>query len=73
MKPSSSPIRCPTCGARAMRRVQRDVETRVGKRTVVVKDVEVEECERCNERLYDLQALHRIADAKRGSWRRRAA
>jgi YgiT-type zinc finger domain-containing protein len=72
MKPRTAASRCPTCGARAMRPTERDVEVRVGKRVVVVRGVSIEECSACGERLYDLAALHRIGDAKRAA-RRHAA
>lgn len=56
-----------------MSRVARDVTARAGKRTVIVRAVEVEECVKCGERLFDLAALRRIADEKRNARRRRAA
>jgi YgiT-type zinc finger domain-containing protein len=56
-----------------MRRVVREVETRVGLRRMVVPDIEVEECGRCGERLYDLAALRKIRDARGPARRRRAA
>ena len=57
-------IRCPTCGAAAVRRVSRDVVARAGRRSITVASVELDECERCVERLYDLAALQRIAAAR---------
>jgi YgiT-type zinc finger domain-containing protein len=59
-----SDIRCPTCGQPDLRRVFRDVTTRAAGRVLVVHDVEVDECENCGERLYDLPALRRIRDAR---------
>jgi YgiT-type zinc finger domain-containing protein len=61
---SRTSIRCPTCGAAGMARVVRDVKTLRGRRPVIVKGVEVEECRRCGERLYDLTALRKLAAAR---------
>jgi YgiT-type zinc finger domain-containing protein len=66
-------IRCPTCGAPGMRRVARDVTTRAGRRAVIVRGVEVEECQRCGERLYDLAALHALRESRRAVKPRRPA
>lgn len=65
--------RCPTCGRAAMRHVTRDVATHRAGRVVLVKGVEVEECGHCGERLYDLVALRRLAEARRSHPRRRPA
>jgi len=73
MKATTGAIQCPTCGARAMRRVERDVTVRAGKRTIVVHAIAIEECSKCGERMYDLAAFRRIEDAKRNTRRRRAA
>jgi YgiT-type zinc finger domain-containing protein len=56
-----------------MRRVVRDVSTRAGRRAVVAKGVEVEECPRCGERLYDLAALRAVRESRRAAKRRRPA
>jgi YgiT-type zinc finger domain-containing protein len=61
---SSPAIRCPTCGRPGLRRVKRDLATKVGTRSLTVHDVEVEECPHCGERLYDLAALRRIRAAR---------
>jgi YgiT-type zinc finger domain-containing protein len=58
-------ILCPTCGRGRMERVSREINTRVGRKTITVSDVEVEECPKCSERLYDLAALRRIRQARR--------
>jgi len=71
MKTANS--RCPTCGRTAMHRVVRDVTTRRTGKAIVVKDVEVEECAHCGERLYDLTALRRLGDAQRRRSGRRPA
>jgi len=62
-------IRCPTCGAAKMRRVRRSVETRSGKRCVVVPDIDVDECPKCGERLFDLEALDKIRESRTRSSR----
>ena len=66
-------IRCPSCGAPGMRRVKCAVTTQRGRRSTVVKDVEVDECARCGERLYDLVALRRLAEKRPRSARPPAA
>jgi YgiT-type zinc finger domain-containing protein len=66
-------IRCPTCGRPGVRRVTRDVATRIGATELVVRGVEVDECPSCGERLYDLAALRRIRAARRPPRRSRAA
>jgi YgiT-type zinc finger domain-containing protein len=71
MRKSAS--RCPTCGKAAMKPVARDVTTQRGGKSVVVKNVAVEECSQCGERLYDLAALRRLAEASRTRSRRRPA
>lgn len=65
--------RCPTCGRLAMRKVVRSVETTAGGKRMVVPNIEVEECARCGERLYDLAALRKIRDARGPARRTRAA
>jgi YgiT-type zinc finger domain-containing protein len=57
-------ILCPTCGRNRMERVSREITTRVGRRAITVSDVEVDECPKCGERLYDLAALRRIRQAR---------
>lgn len=57
-------ILCPTCGVGRMLRVVREVTTTVGRKTISVPDVEVDECPKCGERLYDLQALQRIRQVR---------
>lgn len=64
---------CPTCHKATMVRVTRDVRSRHGRRVLLVTDVDVDECPRCGERLYDLAALRRIRDARRGAGLRSAA
>jgi len=70
MKPG---IKCPSCGLGRMQRVRRSVTSKFGKRCVVVPNVEVDECPRCGERLYDLAALAKIRKARGASSRIRAA
>ena len=73
MKGGKVGIRCPTCGRAAMVRRTRDVEARAGRKVIVVRGIEVEECSRCGERLYDLTALRRIREARQKGRRGRAA
>jgi YgiT-type zinc finger domain-containing protein len=56
-----------------MIRVARDVRTGKGRRSVLVRDVDVDECPRCGERLYDLPALRKIREARRAAGLRSAA
>jgi YgiT-type zinc finger domain-containing protein len=42
---------CPTCGRSIMKPVTRDIRTRRAGKAVVVKDVAIEECTHCGERL----------------------
>ena len=56
--------RCPRCGRLSMKKVLRAIETKAGRKRMVVPDIEVEECQRCGERLYDLAALRKIRDAR---------
>jgi len=51
---------CPTCGARALKRVQRTVRRTHRGRAYVVPDLEFYECAKCRERVYDREALRRI-------------
>lgn len=57
-------ILCPTCGRGRMERVSREITTRMGRKTIIVSDVEVDECPKCSERLYDMAALRRIRQAR---------
>ena len=66
-------IQCPSCGRKAMRRVTRDVTTRIGGRAITVAGVELQECSGCGERLYDLPALHQVNDARKAARRKRVA
>ena len=73
MKRLSIAVRCPTCGKGTLKRVVRDVETSVGRRRLVVRDVELEECPKCGERVYDLTALRKLRAVRRQARGRRAA
>ncbi len=65
--------KCPTCGHEPMSKVKRNVKTMAGGRAVIVKGVEMEECRRCGERLYDLAALGLIRRARERARGTRAA
>ena len=64
MSKTAKGILCPTCGEARMKRVTQDVETKVGRRKVVVRNVAVDRCPECGERLYDLAALRQIRAAR---------
>ena len=64
MTQSVSRVRCPSCGKLAMKLVTRTIRTKIGRRSISVPDVEVEECANCGERLYDLAALRTIRRAR---------
>jgi YgiT-type zinc finger domain-containing protein len=72
-KTKATDIRCPTCGHRPMTRVVRDVETKSEGVAVVVRKVQVDECPKCGERLYDLEALRRVREAREKRGRPTAA
>jgi YgiT-type zinc finger domain-containing protein len=73
MKQTESRNRCPSCGKLAMKLVSRTIDTKVGRRTISVPDIEVEECANCGERLYDLAALQAIRRAREPTRRGSAA
>ena len=73
MTQPSSRVRCPSCGKLAMQRVSRSIRTKVGKRSISVPNVEIEECAHCGERLYDLRALSIIRRAREPARRGSAA
>ena len=66
-------IACPTCGRTTVCRVRRTVRVKVGRREIAVRQVEVEECSSCGERMYDLAALARIREARERARRTHAA
>ncbi len=47
-----------------MDRVRERVETKVGRRTAIVPDVELDQCPACGERLLDLAAVQQIRAAR---------
>lgn len=73
MKQSKARTRCPSCGRRTMDHVTRAIQTKVGRRSISVPDVNVEECASCGERLYDLAALQMIRRARETARSRKAA
>lgn len=48
--------RCPSCGSRAIRRVQKPFRARVGTRVVAVPNLEREICAECKEEFFDREA-----------------
>lgn len=73
MKLRSVAVRCPTCGKGTLKHVLRDVETSAGRRRLVVRNVAIEECPECGERVYDLAALQKLRAVRRQARRPRAA
>ena len=64
MSKTTRGILCPTCGEARMEQVMQTVQSKVGRRKVIVPDVEFDLCPRCGERLYDLVALRQIRAAR---------
>ena len=48
--------RCPSCGSRTIRRVQKPFRARVGTRVVTVPNLEREICAECKEEFFDREA-----------------
>ena len=58
------PIRtCPTCGSRKIRRQKTDVTFKVKGRRKVVKNLELEVCPACGEKLFDSEASRQVEEA----------
>jgi YgiT-type zinc finger domain-containing protein len=51
---------CPMCGSKRIRLVKRDIESTRRGRTLIARDIEVEECPDCGERLFSLEAMELI-------------
>ena len=73
MKHTQSRVRCPTCGHAALKHVSRTVATKVGKRSISVPNVAVDECSHCSKRLYDMAALGVTRKARETARHRSAA
>jgi YgiT-type zinc finger domain-containing protein len=52
--------KCPTCGSRRIKAVRSDYKTKIQGRSVVVPDLEREECPDCGEILFDCAAMERL-------------
>jgi YgiT-type zinc finger domain-containing protein len=52
---------CPICGSKRIRQVKRDITSRRGGRSFVARDVTIEECPNCGERLFSPESLAQIA------------
>lgn len=52
--------RCPTCGSRRIRRQALTIKATVRGRTAEVRDLELEVCPDCGEKLFDLEASRRM-------------
>jgi YgiT-type zinc finger domain-containing protein len=64
MRENEPKTRCPSCGGLSVRRVRRNVRTKVGDEEITVRQVVIEECYDCGERLYDLDALRALRAAR---------
>lgn len=53
---TSTLTRCPSCGSRNIRRVQKPFRARVGTRTVTISNLEREICPDCKEEFFDREA-----------------
>ena len=51
---------CPMCGSKRIRRVKRDIESTRRGHTLIARDIEVEECPDCGERLFSPEAIEEI-------------
>ena len=54
--------RCPTCGSRRIRRQTVTVKATVRGKTATVPGLELEVCPECGEKLFDLEASHRMEE-----------
>ncbi len=55
---------CPMCGSKRIRRVTRNIESHRGGERYIARDIEIEECPDCGERLFSPEALDAIAAQK---------
>ena len=51
---------CPFCGKKAVTRVKRTLKRTMNGKAVIIPDVELLECSRCKERLFDSAAMDAI-------------
>ncbi len=54
---------CPTCGSRKIKRRKTDVTFKVKGRRKVVKNLELEVCPACGEKLFDPEASRQVEEA----------
>jgi YgiT-type zinc finger domain-containing protein len=52
---------CPTCGSKKIKRVRRNLVRNFRGQAYTVPDLEFHECPDCGERVYDAQAMRKIA------------
>ncbi len=52
---------CPTCGSRRIRRIKRDIQSKRGGQPFIARNIDIEECPVCGERLFSPEALDQIA------------
>lgn len=62
--------RCPICGSTRVRRVKRDIVSNRPGGSYVARDIELEECGTCGERLFSPEALEAIERQRPGGKRR---
>ncbi len=64
--------KCPTCASRKIKVIRSDFNTKAQGRTVVVADLERQECSDCGEILFDCAAMERL-EAARSLYKRRVS
>ena len=52
---------CPTCGSDKIKRVRRNLTSSVQSKTYTVPNLEYYECPACGEKVYDREAMRKIA------------
>jgi len=63
---------CPTCGSRKIRRVARDIQSRLQGSSFIARGIEIDEFPHCGERLFSPDAIREI-DAQRPKAKRTAS
>ena len=51
---------CPSCNVKSLERIKGNIKRRVGRRNIIIPDVEYEKCNSCGEELYGSEALDKI-------------
>jgi len=58
---------CPTCGARKVRAVTRDVKCNFKGQVYTAPQIQFHECTNCGERLYDRDAMRKMESYRPGA------